>query len=95
MFADTAIANDQRYLIEYSFAEPPFTVRNGLPVTEFYMSPSIHFRHRTQANIGWADGHIDRRRLAKCKGKNAYGIDSIDMMLGWFDPVDNSAYDLK
>jgi prepilin-type N-terminal cleavage/methylation domain-containing protein/prepilin-type processing-associated H-X9-DG protein len=95
MFADTAITNDQRCLIEYSFAEPPFTVRNGLPVTEFYMSPSIHFRHRSRANIGWADGHIDRRRLAKCKGKNAYGIDSVDMNLGWFDPVDNSAYDLK
>ncbi len=95
MFADTAIANDQRYLIEYSFAEPPFTVRNGLPVTEFYMSPSIHFRHRSRANIGWADGHIDRRRLAEFEGKNVYGVDSIDMMLGWFDPVDNSAYDLK
>jgi prepilin-type N-terminal cleavage/methylation domain-containing protein/prepilin-type processing-associated H-X9-DG protein len=95
MFADTAIANDQRYLIEYSFAEPPFSVRNGLPVTEFYMSPSIHFRHSERANIGWADGHIDPRRLSKCKGENAYGINSVDMKLGWFDPLDNSPYDLK
>jgi prepilin-type N-terminal cleavage/methylation domain-containing protein/prepilin-type processing-associated H-X9-DG protein len=95
MFADTAIAKDRRYLIEYSFAEPPFTVRNGLPVTDFYMSPSIHFRHNTQANIGWADGHVDRRRLTMCQGSNAYGIDSAGMKLGWFDPVDNSPYDLK
>ena len=95
MFADTAIANDRKFLIEYSFVEPPFSVRNGLPVTEFYMSPSIHFRHRTLANIGWADGHIDRRRLAEFEGNNAYGIDSVDMKLGWFDPIDNSAYDLK
>ncbi len=95
MFADTAIANDKRYLIEYSFAEPPFSVRNGLPVTEFYMSPSIHFRHRSRANIGWADGHIDPQRLAKCQDKNAYGIKSVDMELGWFDPLDNSPYDLK
>ena len=95
MFADTAIANDQRYLIEYSFAEPPFSVRNGLPVTEFYMSPSIHFRHSDRANIGWADGHIDRRRLANCESKNAYGVKSVDMKLGWFAPLDNSPYDLK
>jgi prepilin-type N-terminal cleavage/methylation domain-containing protein/prepilin-type processing-associated H-X9-DG protein len=95
MFADTAIAKDYRYLIEYSFAEPPFTVRNGLPVTDFYMSPSIHFRHSTQANIGWADGHVDRQRLAMSEGSNAYGINSYDMKLGWFDPVDNSPYDLK
>ncbi len=95
MFADTAIANNRKFLIEYSFAEPPFSVRNGRPVTEFYMSPSIHFRHGTLANIGWADGHIDRRRLAEFESKNVYGIDSVDVMLGWFDPIDNSAYDLK
>ena len=95
MFADTAIANDKRFLIEYSFAEPPFSVHNGLPVTQFYMSPSIHFRHGSRANIGWADGHIGRRRLAKCEGENVFGIDSVDMNLGWFDPVDNSEYDLK
>ena len=95
MFADAAIANDLKYLIEYSFVEPPFTVRNGQPVTDFYMSPSIHFRHRSLANIGWADGHIEWRRLAEFDGINAYGIDSVDMKLGWFVPIDNSPYDLK
>jgi prepilin-type N-terminal cleavage/methylation domain-containing protein/prepilin-type processing-associated H-X9-DG protein len=95
MFADTAMANDPTSFIEYSFAEPPFTVHDGRPVTSFYMSPSIHFRHRTRANIGWADGHIEPRQLAKSNGVNVFGVDSADMKLGWFEPVDNSAYDLK
>jgi prepilin-type processing-associated H-X9-DG protein len=95
MFADTAMANDRTSLIEYSFAEPPFTVSNGRPVTSFYMSPSIHFRHRTRANVGWADGHIEPRQLAKSGGENAYGVDSGDTKLGWFEPVDNTPYDLK
>ena len=47
------------------------------------------------ANIGWADGHIERRRLAEFESNNIYGIDSVDMKLGWFDPIDNSPYDLK
>jgi prepilin-type processing-associated H-X9-DG protein len=59
------------------------------------MSPSIHFRHSSKANIGWADGHIDRRQLANGEGENAYGINSVDVELGWFDPLDNSPYDLK
>jgi prepilin-type processing-associated H-X9-DG protein len=102
MFADTAMANDrsspaggQGTLIEYSFAEPPFTVHNGRPVTEFYMSPSVHFRHRNRANVGWADGHIEPRPIAEFDSANAYGVDSDGMQLGWFEPVDNSPYDLK
>ena len=95
MFADTAIANNKRYLIEYSFAEPPFSVRNGLPVTEFYMSPSINFRHRSRANIGWADGHIDPRSMEVFEGENAYGIQSADMKLGWFEPISNTPFDLE
>jgi prepilin-type processing-associated H-X9-DG protein/prepilin-type N-terminal cleavage/methylation domain-containing protein len=95
MFADAAMANDARYFIEYSFAEPPFTVHSGRLVTEFYMSPSLHFRHAGRANIGWADGHIDPRQMAKTGGLNVYGVDSARMRLGWFEPVDNSPYDLK
>ncbi|MHC4228219.1 MAG: prepilin-type N-terminal cleavage/methylation domain-containing protein [Planctomycetota bacterium] len=95
MFADTAMAKDQKSLIEYSFAEPPFAVAGGEPLTGFYMSPSVHFRHRNRANVGWADGHIDPRRLAKFDGENAYGVNSTEMKLGWFEPVDNSPYDLK
>ena len=95
MFADTAMANDERYLIEYSFAEPPFTVFEGKPMTGFYLSPSIHFRHRDTANVGWSDGHASPRRMAAFDNENAYGVRSADMNLGWFDPVDNSLFDLK
>jgi prepilin-type N-terminal cleavage/methylation domain-containing protein/prepilin-type processing-associated H-X9-DG protein len=95
MFADTAMSNDGQFLIEYSFAEPPFTVYNGQVVTSFYMSPSIHFRHRGRANIGWADGHIDSHQMAKFNSKNIYGINSTNMKLGWFEPIDNTPFDLK
>jgi prepilin-type processing-associated H-X9-DG protein len=95
MFADTAMVKDGTSLIEYSFAEPPFTVHSGRPVTGFYMSPSIHFRHREQSNIGWADGHIEPRRMAEFNDKNAYGVNSADMNLGWFEPLDNTPFDLQ
>ncbi len=95
MFADTAMANDERSLIEYSFAEPPFTVYDGRPVTSFYMSPSINFRHGTRANIGWADSHVDSRQMAGYDGNNVYSIYSADMKLGWFRPKDNTPFDLE
>jgi len=102
MFADTAMANDRRSFIEYSFAEPPFTVYSGRPVTEFYMSPSVHFRHgnlpagrQGLSNIGWADGHIAPRRIAEFAGENAYGVHSAGMKLGWFEPINNTPFDLE
>ena len=99
MFADTAMAKMDDgipYYLEYSFAEPPYFVVNGKPVTIWgYASPSIHFRHGNRANIGWADGHTDSRRIVEFKGKNAYGVESADMGLGWFGLVDNTLFDLK
>ena len=99
MFADTAMANNGKSLIEYSFAEPPFTVYDGRPVTDFYMSPSIHFRHRGQTNVAWVDGHIEPRRMVKADPKsdraNAYGINSADLNLGWFEPINNTLFDLQ
>jgi prepilin-type N-terminal cleavage/methylation domain-containing protein/prepilin-type processing-associated H-X9-DG protein len=95
MFADTAMSNDGRTLIEYSFAEPPFTVSKGRAVTGFYMSPSIHFRHKVRANVGWADGHIEPHRMAEFDDKNVYGADSAEMNLGWFEPIDNTPFDLE
>jgi len=95
MFADTAMSNRPSYLIEYSFAEPPFYVYKGRPVTSFYLSPSIHFRHRGRANVGWADGHIDSRWMADFSESNAYGVDSAEMNLGWFGPIDNTLFDLE
>ena len=98
MFADTAMAkldNGRPYYLEYSFAEPPFTVFNSKPIMSFYMSPSIHFRHKARANIGWADGHTDSQQMAEFKGKNAYGVDSSSMKLGWFEPINNTPFDLE
>ena len=99
MFADTAMGkldNGRAYYLEYSFAEPRYFVFNGKPITSWGdPSPSIHFRHRNNANVGWVDGHIDSRRMAKYDKDNIYGVNSADMNLGWFEPLDNSQFDLK
>ncbi len=99
MFADAAMAkldNGRPYYLEYSFVEPPYFVVNGNPVASWgYASPSIHFRHRNRANIGWVDGHISSEKMAPFEGVNVYGVKSSDMMLGWFEPIDNSPFDLK
>jgi prepilin-type N-terminal cleavage/methylation domain-containing protein/prepilin-type processing-associated H-X9-DG protein len=95
MFADTAMSNAGNSLIEYSFAEPPFSVYYGQLIMSFYMSPSIHFRHNSHANIGWSDGHTESRWPAKSEDKNVYNVESAKMNLGWFAPIDNSPFDLE
>lgn len=94
MFADSAMVTEQDKLIEYSFAEPPFTVYNGIVQQDFYMSPSIHFRHDAHAAVGWADAHVDLLKIAEFPEENAYGIPSFTMNIGWFAPLDNSLFDL-
>ncbi len=99
MFADTAMAkldNGRPYYLEYSFAEPPYFVVNGQPATSWgYASPSIHFRHRGKANVGWVDGHVTSEKMAPFEEENIYDVKSSDMMLGWFEPIDNTLFDLK
>jgi len=95
MFADTAMSNDGKSYIEYSFAEPPYTVYGGKVITGFYMSPSIHFRHRGWANVGWAGGNVGSRQMAKFESTSVYGVDSAAMKLGWFEPIDNTPFDLE
>lgn len=99
MFADTAMAkldNGRPYYLEYSFTEPPYFIVNGQPVSSWgYASPSIHFRHRGRANVGWAGGHVTSKKMAPFKEENVYGVKSTDMMLGWFEPIDNTPFDLK
>ena len=95
MFADTAFYQEGTYLIEYSFAEPPFTVTGGKVYEGFYTTPSIHFRHRNMANVGWADGHIEPKPMANMEGKEGYDPDSAKMNIGWFEPVDNTLFDLQ
>ncbi len=95
MFADTAMCVEKPDLIEYSFAEPPFYVYKGKPMTSFYLSSSIHFRHRDWAKVGWADGHSDSRGMAGFGDMNVYDVDSAEMKLGWFEPIDNTPFDLE
>ena len=98
MFADTAMAKldgGVPYYLEYSFAEPRFFVIDGVEYHDFDPSPSIHFRHRGQANIAWADGHVDCRLMGFFEQINAYGVNSADMMLGWFEPMDNSMFNVR
>jgi len=95
MFADCALSREDGQYIEYSFIEPPHPVFAGTQWSQAYLSPSIHFRHDGLANVGWADGHAGARRMAPLEGLNAYGVDSSAMCLGWFDPADNSPFDLR
>ena len=95
MFSDTAMCVKKPILIEYSFAEPPFYVYMGEPITSFYLSPSIHFRHRDWAKVEWADGHSDSQQMAGIDGTNVYDVDSAQMKLGWFEPINNTLFDLK
>jgi prepilin-type processing-associated H-X9-DG protein/prepilin-type N-terminal cleavage/methylation domain-containing protein len=95
IFTDTAFYQDSQYLIEYSFAEPPNLVINGKLHIELFASPSIHFRHYGSANIGWADGHVEPKPMANMQGQAGYDENSAKMNIGWFDPVDNTPFDLQ
>lgn len=94
MFADTAFYKENQYIVEYSFAEPPHYVTNGIPDIAF-VSPSIHFRHYGSANVGWADGHVEPKPMANMQGQAGFDADSAKMNIGWFAPVDNSLFDLE
>ena len=61
----------------------------------FYLSPSIHFRHQDWVKVGWADGHSDSRRMDEFDDTNVYDVESAEMKLGWFAPIDNTPFDLK
>ncbi len=99
MFTDTAFLRGEQ-LIEYSFAEPPFFVSNGTPITfpGFSPVPSIHFRHRGRTNIAFVDGHVGSAPmfvpddvLTISQNARASALHNI----GWFGPLDNSLFDLK
>jgi prepilin-type N-terminal cleavage/methylation domain-containing protein/prepilin-type processing-associated H-X9-DG protein len=96
MFVDCAMSMNGRDLIEYSFAEPPYFLNDGEVATDWGLSsPSIHFRHRRRANIVWVDGHVGCREMAESDGENVYGVNSAEMKLGWFKPIDNTLFDLE
>ncbi len=97
-FADAAMAKldgAMHYYLEYSFVEPPFFVYGGVEQKGWgYASPSMHFRHKKEANIVWVDGHVGSAAMAPFDRSNAYGVKSSDMLLGW-PTLDNSLFDLK
>jgi len=89
MFADTAFAANS--LIEYSFVEPRFHPEYPL----FRTDPSIHFRHRGAANVGWVDGHVDSQMMTFTWKSGMYPADPKRYDIGWFgDSDDNRLYDL-
>lgn len=92
MFSDTAMAKGER-LIEYSFAEPPLDFWAGRAYET--STPSIHFRHHREACIGWSDGHVSQLAMGAPEGMNVYGMVSADYNLAWFQPKDNSLFDLE
>lgn len=95
MFADSAFLKNG-VLIEYSFAEPRYWVSSGVVCEQPpFPEPSIHFRHENKANIGWCDGHVDSRAIFESKDGSIYDGNRTTYKLGWFEPVDNSLFDLK
>lgn len=104
LFTDTAFA--ARYdiitglefgpaLIRYPFAEPRFFVIGGIANSVWDPNPSIHFRHRRRACIAWADGHADNKKMGPYDGLTQDGVRPTDFNVGWFEPMDNSLFDLK
>ena len=83
-FGDAAIANPA--LIEYSFLEPPKDTDGNAT------SPSIHFRHRREASIAWADAHVTSERFEWTYAKNIYGAKNDRFDLGFFGPHDDSLF---
>lgn len=89
MFADAAFAANR--LIEYSFVEPRF--QPAFPT--FRMDPSIHFRHRGQANTAWCDGRVEPRRLSLTWSSGLYRTPPQRHNIGWFGTADdNGLFDL-
>ena len=99
MFADTAMTkldSGRPYYLEYSFVEPYYFVVNGKPDDSWgHPSPSIHFRHNQKANVGWCDGHVESMSIAAEDSVSVYGVRSCDVQIGWFEPLNNSLFDLK
>jgi prepilin-type processing-associated H-X9-DG protein/prepilin-type N-terminal cleavage/methylation domain-containing protein len=88
MFADAAMAvksGGKPALVEYSFLEPPTTPWGPT-------SPSLHFRHRGQCNVAFADGHVESLAMDWTYPTNAYGVNNSTAGLGFIGPRDNSLF---
>ena len=96
MFADTAFLQYDS-IIEYSFAEPKFLASMGKVFTgsSTTKKPSLHFRHNKSTNIAWCDGHVSSLSLAEDIETDSYLQKCANNNIGWFEPLDNSLFDLK
>ena len=91
MFSESAIAHASGP-IEYSFVEPRFWVT----FPDARADPTIHFRHRRHANVGWCDGHVDRQEWMFSWRSGVYETDPKEFDIGWFGVEDTNKYfDLK
>ena len=98
LFSDTAMASRvdmEPALIQYAFIEPRFFVVDKEPVPVWSPAPSIHFRHRKRAGVVWADGHADNHKISYYDGTNDDGTRPAEFNVGWFEPMNNSLFDLK
>lgn len=98
MFADTAILHQVSGVtrtIEYSFTQAPYHLINGEIVISLMPQPSLHFRHEGRNNITWADGHVTDEDIASDESLVAMNVTEPEYQLGWFEPMDNSRFDLK
>ena len=42
-----------------------------------------------------SDGHVEAKPMANMEGKNGCDPASAKMNIGWFEPVDNTLFDLE
>ena len=105
VFTDCAmpqLSGEEEYLVEYSFAEPPYWTEPGpdglwdQPDTDSLWgrpSPSIHFRHKNEANVLWLDMHITSMPFGYTTETNIWGAENEPFHVGWFDPDDFTYFD--
>ena len=91
MFADTALARADG-VQEYPFAEPyQWVTPSGRLAGP--LSPSVHFRHRTKANVVWCDGHATAEPYHRLgKSTNYYDGDEAKHTIGWVGPMEENGY---
>lgn len=87
-------------IYEESFVYPPVSYYgSGGALYPWTPSPSMHFRHRKQASVGWADGHVTSERMEWTMSLNDPSnwaqIDYRAMDLGWFGARDESLFGRK
>lgn len=93
MFTDTGFVQGYpgRYIIEYSFCEPPhFVFSDRVGIVELGKPvPSIHFRHLGKTNVVWCDGHVSGESFAFSKLEEEV-LDRF--LIGWFGPDSNKLF---